>query len=165
GQHVSLTTTADLTTVADVIDALRNIPVAQDPTGSLHDLKFDANAGWLIGFDLSIKDAIAIAVIFNDPVLYGLKISLSGSTMGKLAGLSFEILYRKIADGLGLYHIDLLLPLFMRHLEFGEVSITLPHIILDIYTNGNFLVDFGFPYNRDFSRSMMIEVFPFTGAG
>jgi len=165
GQHVALTTTSDLTSVGKVIEALRTVPVAQDPTSSLHDLKFDASAGWLIGFDLSIKGAIRIAAIFNDPALYGLKIELSGDMVGKLKGLSFEILYRKIADGLGLYHIDLLLPLLLRHLQFGSVSLTLPHVIVDIYTNGNFLVDFGFPYERDFSRSMMIEIFPFVGAG
>lgn len=36
---------------------------------------------------------------------------------------------------------------------------------LEIYTNGNFKVDFGFPKNLDFSRSFTIQAFPFTGSG
>ncbi|HET6210066.1 MAG TPA: hypothetical protein VFD94_06770, partial [Jatrophihabitans sp.] len=36
---------------------------------------------------------------------------------------------------------------------------------LDIYTNGNFRVDFGFPKGLDFSNSFSVQVFPFVGYG
>src|SRR3712207_7697682 len=49
--------------------------------------------------------------------------------------------------------------------QFGEVSITLPVVVIDIYTNGNFRLDFGFPYNEDFERSFALEIFPFVGFG
>src|SRR5207253_11453151 len=46
-------------------------------------------------------------------------------------------LYRRISDTIGVYHIELVLPDVMRQLEFGEVSVTLPVIVVDIYTNGD----------------------------
>jgi hypothetical protein len=165
GQHISLTTLQSLTTVGAVMNALETTPAGQDPTTSLQGFKFDAAAGWFVGLDFTLLDTVSLSVIFDDPTVYGLLISLKGEKAKALAGLSFEILYRKIADNIGLYHIDLALPTAMRHLEFGEVSVTLPHIVLDVYTNGAFLVDFGFPYHRDFSQSLAIEAFPFTGAG
>jgi hypothetical protein len=38
-------------------------------------------------------------------------------------------------------------------------------VAIDIYTNGDFSVDFGFPWKGDFSRSFAIQAGPFTGAG
>src|SRR5262249_47288515 len=47
---------------------------------------------------------------------------------------------------------------------FGEVSITLPNISLDVYTNGNFYIDVGFPPSlTDFRRCGSVQVFPFVG--
>ena len=34
---------------------------------------------------------------------------------------------------------------------------TLPVVVVDIYTNGDFKLDFGFPWKGDFSRSFAIE--------
>src|ERR1700743_2868027 len=62
-------------------------------------------------------------------------------------------MYKKISDSIGVYQIDLTLPDALRNLQFGAVNVTLPSISLEIYTNGDFLVDVGFPYNMDFSRS------------
>src|SRR6185436_6300596 len=45
------------------------------------------------------------------------------------------------------------------------VTIVLPVIALEIYTNGNFKVDLGFPRNRDFSRSFSLQMGPFMGFG
>ena len=47
----------------------------------------------------------------------------------------------------------------------GEVSLTLPLVVLDVYTNGNFRVDLGFPHRLDFSNSFCLQVFPFIGYG
>ena len=101
--------------------------------------------------------------MFNDPVLYGLRLALDGQRAGKLAGLEFEILYRKVSDNLGVFHIELKLPDAMRKIEAGEANITLPIIDLDVYTNGDFLVDLGFPYNLDFSRSFQIDMIVWVG--
>ena len=98
-------------------------------------------------------------------MLYGVQITLAGEKAGIFAGLDFEILYRKLSDSLGVYHIALKLPDVMRHLEFGEVSITLPNVVVDIYTDGSFYLDLGFPYNNDWTVSFGLQVFPFVGAG
>jgi LysM repeat protein len=195
GQHIGFKDTTEFTKVYDVLNKLgdsykpqdiskgtkkqlsgstnTNQPVASNgdkpsiksPLDPLDALQFDPNAGWLIGADLTLVDAVTVGVIFNDPELYGLYISLSGPKVKILDGLSFQILYKKINDHLGEYFLELKLPDIMRHWEFGEVSLTLPIIDISIYTNGNFKLDFGFPYNNDFSRSFSVQAFPFEGAG
>jgi|GEM_PF-4399643 len=128
-------------------------------------LHFDAGAGWLIGAKFTVMGTVTVGVVFDDPVLYGAAIELSGPKAGPFAGLAFQILYRKVSADVGVYHIELTLPTQMRHLEFGEVSITLPSLILDIYTDGGFYVDLGFPYQDDWSVAFGLQIFPFVGAG
>ena len=100
--------------------------------------------------------------MFNDPVLYGLRLALDGKRAGVLAGLEFEILYRKISDSLGVFHIELKLPDSLRKIR-SEADVTLPIIDLDVYTNGDFLVDLGFPHNLDFSRWFQIDMIVWAG--
>ncbi|MFC5740612.1 hypothetical protein [Dyella tabacisoli] len=128
-------------------------------------VEFNANSQWLIGLDLGVLDTLDIGIIFNDPRLYGLSIQLGGERAGSLAGLRFEILYKKITDDVGMFRIELRVPEAFRHIELGEVSITLGVIVVEIYTNGNFLIDLGFPYNRNYERSFSVQVFPFIGRG
>jgi len=166
GQHLSLRPPP--ATMDEVMAKLRASagpiqPGALPPFGT--DLVFARDSSWLIGAQFSVLDTVAIKAIFNDPDLYGVVIELSGEKAQIFAGLRFEILYRKISDTIGVYHIELKLPDAMRHLEFGEVSVTLPIVDLDIYTNGNFRVDFGFPKGLDFSNSFSVQVFPFVGYG
>ncbi|WP_233968917.1 LysM peptidoglycan-binding domain-containing protein [Pectobacterium polaris] len=138
----------------------------QNPATQLPGLTYDAGSNWLIGTRFTAMSTVQLSVVFNDPYLYGLLIQLSGSRAGALAGLRFEVLYRKISDSIGVYHIELTLPDAMRHIEMGEVSITLPIVTIDIYTNGNFRIDVGFPPSlTDFSRSGSVQVFPFIGYG
>ncbi|MFT5264256.1 MAG: hypothetical protein ACI8YQ_003002 [Polaribacter sp.] len=62
--------------------------------------------------------------------------------------------------------MELTLPDYLRQLEFGAVSITLPVIGVQIYTNGNFKIDLGFPESiTNFSRSFTVQAFPFIGQG
>ncbi len=182
GQHVALYPTKQLTSVEDATTALKNVfqpPVAPPPgkppilpipvkppvPPPQSVLIFDNNSSWLIGTQCTIAETVNLSIIFNDPNLYGLLINLVGDKAGVLKNLKFEILYKKVTDSVGVYQIKLQLPDVMRHLEFGEVSITLPIIGVDIYTNGSFKIDFGFPANLDFSRSLTVQVFPFTGSG
>jgi LysM repeat protein len=182
GQHVALYPTQNLDSVTKAVDALKNvfqdpptqtpgqppiIPIppkpSSPPTESI--LIFDGTSNWLIGLQCNILNTVKLGVVFNDPNLYGLAVALSGEKAGIFDGLDFEILYKKINDSIGMYQIDLQLPTAMRTLEFGAVSITLPSASVQIYTNGNFMVDLGFPWNNDFSRSFTIQAFPFIGQG
>ena len=79
-------------------------------------------------------------------------------------------MYRKISDTVGVFRTELKLPDAMRSFEAGVFTITLPVLALEVYTNGDFKVDLGFPWNMDFSRSFMIQGIvppgiPLLGAG
>lgn len=143
--------------------------VSSDPTQPIvfsgQPIQFSAESGWLIGARFSILGAIDLSVIFNDPFIYGVRLGLSGELVSVFSGLEFEILYRRLSDTLGVYRAEITLPDIMRHLEFGVVSLTLPVVALEIYTNGDFGIDVGFPWKGDFSRSISVTVKIFIGQG
>ncbi|MFT6502963.1 MAG: hypothetical protein ACJASQ_003095 [Crocinitomicaceae bacterium] len=182
GQHVALYPYKNLDSVTAAVEALKTvfqpvpatepgelplIPIPSKPNSEPEEsmLIFDGNSNWLIGLQCVIMETVSLGVVFNDPNLYGLSIALAGESAGIFDGLKFEILYKKVNDTIGMYQIDLQLPTAMRTLEFGAVSITLPSVSIQIYTNGNFMVDLGFPWGNDFSRSFTIQAFPFIGSG
>jgi hypothetical protein len=174
GQRVGLdkfeTDTPNVTEVIAAMKGLLNLPIKdnqlpdnQKLTEALAKIYRPENQ-WLAGFEATLFEIVRLTVVFSDdrPSLYGLRIALSG---GKLKGLDFQILYKKISDDLGVYHIELTLPDQIRQMEFGAVTVTIPVIKIDIYTNGNFKFDMGFPANFNFSASFDVQAFPFTGAG
>jgi hypothetical protein len=113
---------------------------------------------------------VSAQAVFNDPHLYGLRVALDGEAAKVLKGLEFEILYRQLTDVLGVYQAEITLPDAMRKFDVGAYSLTLPIIAFAYYTNGDFLIDIGFPHNRDFSRSFRVEGIiypgiPMVGAG
>ncbi len=170
GQHVSLRDTTKIHNLDQAITAYKSAflePASPDkvPINDQSPIVFNAAANWMIGARFIIMNTVELGVMFNDPELYGLLVRLSGEKAKLFAGLEFQIIYKKVSDTVGVYEIELKLPDAMRHLEFGQVSITLPVIGLQIYTNGNFRIDVGFPWNGDFSRSFSIQAFPFIGSG
>lgn len=156
-------------TVLAAIEALRrDMNPPRDPQANPIEqsaMRFDPASQLLVGLDVSVMETLDAALVFNDPRVYGLSIGLRGDRAGPLAGLRFEILYRRLAGGIGMFRIELQLPETFRHIELGEVSLTLGIVVLEIYTNGSFKVDLGFPYERNFSRSFTVQVFPFIGRG
>lgn len=166
GQRVQLTRLPD--TVAETLalleGELKEPKPGQNPLAG-QGVEWSPVSQWLIGLDVGLLDTLDLGIVFNDPWLYGLSISLGGEQAGSLSGLRFEILYKKISDTIGMFRIELTLPEAFRHFEFGEVSVTLGVVVIEIYTNGNFKIDLGFPYNRNFDRSFSVEVFPFLGRG
>ncbi|WP_437794678.1 LysM peptidoglycan-binding domain-containing protein [Sorangium sp. So ce693] len=170
GQHVSFDPAWKPQSVEEAIDKMEKLALPAGGSNlpnltSKGGLRFAKDSGWLVGADFTLLQTLKLTFVFNDPNLYGILIALSGERAKSFAGLKFEILYRKVTDTIGVYHIELKLPDAMRHLEFGEVSLTLPVVVLDIYTNGNFRVDLGFPKGLDFSSSFCLQVFPFIGYG
>jgi LysM repeat protein len=154
-----------LTALQDALPSAVSSDPTQPITFSGQPIRFSAESGWLIGAQFSILGAIDLSVIFNDPFIYGVRISLSGPLVQSLSGFEFEILYRRISDTIGVYRAELTLPSSMRQLQFGAVSITLPSVAVAIYTNGDFEIDVGFPWGGDFSRSIAVEVLIFLGLG
>lgn len=161
GQHLQLKNAAQYNHVNEVVDAMIGLfdpPAPGTVVPPFSDLlQFNNDSAWLFGLDVEIMKTVALQIVFNDPVLYGLYLKLSGERAKVLAGLEFEILYKKITDDIGVYQIELKLPDAIRNMQFGAVSITLPVIGIWIYTNGNFKIDFGFPYKNDFSRSFAVQ--------
>lgn len=155
-------------TVAASVAALRaamKAPVpGQDPLAGTG-LMYAKDSQWLLGLDIGLLNTVDLGIIFNDPKLYGLSIALGGERAGSLAGLRFEILYKKITNDIGMYRIELRVPDAFRTFQLGAVSVTLGIVVVEIYTNGNFKIDLGFPYNRDYSRSFTVQAGIFIGRG
>ena len=101
---------------------------------------------------------ISLAVVFNDPVLYALRLGLEGPMAKIFAGLDFQVMYQQVSQNVGRYSAQIALPAIMRKFQIGVASITLPIFAIEIYTNGDFQIDLGFPWNEDFTRSFSIEV-------
>jgi len=166
GQHVTFKGEVP-NTVKESIDKLRKNMQPTDPDGNPMPatMQYSKDSEWLIGLDITIMEAIDFAFIFNDPVLYGLSLGLRGEKVGGLAGLRFEILYKKITDDIGMFRVEFQVPDMFRTIQLGVASITLGIIVVEIYTNGNFKVDLGFPYNRNFDRAFSLQAYIFIGRG
>ena len=166
GQHVTFK--GDVPdTVAESIQKLRDdmTPVDSEGNPMPDTMQYSSGSQWLIGLDLTIMETVDFSFIFNDPVLYGLSLGLKGEKAGGLAGLRFEILYKKITDDIGVFRVEFQVPDMFRTIQLGVASITLGIIVVEIYTNGNFKVDLGFPYNRNYDRAFSLQAYIFIGRG
>jgi hypothetical protein len=142
------------------VDNPNNLPGATGP------LAFSADSQWLAGLDIGLMaGTVDLGLIFNDPVLYGLSVALGGEKAGSLAGLRFEILYKKITDTIGMFRVELRIPDAFRTFQLGVASFTLGTVVVEVYTNGNFMVDLGFPHDRNFDRSFSVQAYIFIGRG
>jgi hypothetical protein len=112
-----------------------------------------------------VAGTVQVALLLNDPHLYGLAIGLQGEKAGGLAGLRCDVLYKKVSADVGVFRAELELPDSIRRLQLGAVSLTLGILVVEVYTNGDFRVDLGFPHDGDFSRGFTVEVLPFLGRG
>ncbi|UTY59515.1 hypothetical protein [Massilia sp. erpn] len=195
GQHVTISGYEKFDSVEAAITAMRSleapqgggIPVAANPPKGQP--MFNPRSNWLVAMNFGVlrfggdgKDALQgraggakagylldLSIIFNDPNLYALRFALDGPAAKALAGLAFEIMYKKVSESIGMYQAKLTLPNAVRQLQFGACGVTLPNFGVQIFTNGDFLVDIGFPYNNDFSVSFAIQIqagpLPLLGAG
>lgn len=184
GQRIGITGYSGFKSTKEVICALEKVP---STTGKSNPVDPNANQGgnkgqpyynqsnnWMIAGHLGLMKvagawSIDAMMVFNDPDLYGLRLALAGEKMGGLANLVVDILYKKITDDIGVYQIDFSFPDAIRNINLGAVSITLPQLGIRVYTNGDFFIDIGFPYNLDFRRSFSISAIvygvPVLGAG
>ncbi|MEN6328609.1 MAG: LysM peptidoglycan-binding domain-containing protein [Syntrophomonas sp.] len=194
GQHVTLPGFTGATTVPEAIECMEKLPQPDQDNIVIPPVTLDANSSWIIGMDFGIlrfgsdnktngpdEDTglmlmppnepapsgyfIAMQIVFNDPYLYALRIKLDGEAAKVLKGLDFQIMYKKISDTLGLFKAEIALPEQMRFISMEEFDITLPVFGIEYYTNGDFQVDFGFPWKADFSRSFTFQALIWTPAG
>lgn len=103
---------------------------------------------------------ITFKAIFNDPVLYGARFGIDS------IGFELEILYKRLSENLGVYSVEIQLPDAIRSYDTGAAYFRLPNIGIDVYTNGDWKVDIGFPRGDNWSRSGFLQlrtVPPFVG--
>lgn len=167
GQHVTPKALTSATSITQVVDELVKAmrPVNDTRKVPVNPSDIDPKSQWLFGIDATVMDTVSVKMVLHDPDLYGIVIALSGTAAKSLAGLNLELLYKKVTDDIGVFHARLQIPDAFRHLQFGAVSVTLGILTIDVFTNGNFKVDLGFPQNRDFSVSFAVEAGIFNGRG
>lgn len=167
GQHFGNAELLAADSVAEAVAVLERDMRPSDPEGH-PPLSYSDQVEWLFGADMTIQGMLRIQAVLNDPSLYGILITVSSGkneTLAQLQGLSLELMYQKVTEDIGMFRATLTVPERFRKFQFGLFSLTLGTFMLEIYTNGNFLLDLGFPKNHDFSSSFVIEAGYYTGRG
>lgn len=152
-------------TVSNYIEQSRSIFNAEfdDCSKTPKEIKkfYKPNRNWLVASEKILPDSwdkiLDFKFIFNDPVLYGAYLEL------KNIDFSIDITYAKLSDNLGVWALEIQLPESYRNIEMGAASVTIPNIGIEIYTNGSWKIDIGFPNGNDYSRSCIIQILPFIG--
>jgi len=167
GQHVHIFD-GPVQRVPEAMEQLRGLKPPEE--GKLPPVGYAPDHGWLAGADLGVLREnvgtgylVNLQIIFSDPDLYALWVKLEGTAAKVFAGLEFQVLYRKLSDTIGVFQAEVALPDRMRYLSIGAYRLTLPVFAFAVYTNGDFQIDVGFPWNRDFSRSFSIEGIVYPG--
>lgn len=167
GNHVKIESLDTSKGIAEAVKALRDaiIPPAD---GAAPSVLYDDQKGWIFGTDFTINGALQVRVALADPDLYGLLVTVdnkAASFLKSFQGLSLELLYKKVTEDIGMFKTVLTLPDKYRRLDTGVFTIILGTVGVEVYTNGDFLLDLGFPENEDFSRSFSLEASGFVGHG
>lgn len=160
GQRVGPNFTADDTTVTKVIAKTKDVfnknldPCNANNSPVSNFYKPDRN--WLVASEDFIpeewRDIFNLKFVFNDPPLYGIYIQIVNY-------LEVDILYKKLSENLGVYSSELQLDPSLRNQDFDGITVTFPNLGIDVYTNGDFKVDIGYPRtSSDWSRSCLIQI-------
>ncbi|MDR1706018.1 MAG: hypothetical protein LBS19_15225, partial [Clostridiales bacterium] len=148
------------------IDRLKSLkeqlPVNYEPS----ELTLSPKAGYLFALDSRIMDTLDIRLMYYEggPVL-GAGFKLSGPKAAPLSGLEADILYAKVNETVGLFSGRVIPPDILRNIVLGTISVGIGDVAVQIYTNGDFYIDLGFPHNSDFSRSFFLQYTVFVGRG
>lgn len=167
GAHVRVD---GMDTADSIPEALRLLEASLDqPQGNRPVVMFDQQSGWLFGAKFTALDSLQLGLVLCDPDLYGLFLEIrrskEGSVLDSFAGFYMELLYKKISDTTGMFRAVIEMPEAYRTFQLGVCSFTLGVMSLEIYTNGNFLLDLGFPHSRNFEKSFQIQAGIYTGHG
>lgn len=147
-----------------IFDQLETQLTGDDPAEILTTLAnnfYHPDRDWFIALDVSLR-GFRVMLLFNDPAMYGLRISVPMTPVMPWSGFLFEILYQKLSPNLGVYYGALTLPYFMRRIVINGVILILPGFSIWIYTNGDFRVNVGWPLG---DNSIGVQVGPLIGAG
>lgn len=133
--------------LATIFNRIEKNFTTNDPKDVLTDLAknfYHPDRGWFIAADIEIK-TFRIRVLFNDPALYGLELTVGDTPPSLFSGFKFEILYQKLGPNLGVYFAAVNLPTHFRQVPVGPFILILPGFSIWVYTNGDFRVNVGWP--------------------
>jgi hypothetical protein len=170
GQRIAVGGADGPRSVAAVVRALEAVPPTTGPSLPLDPAtpapgqpSYEPSAGWLAALDLGLlRDpaggyAVDVKLVLADPDLYGLRLAFKGPKTKILDGLVIDVDYHKVTDEVGLFETEVTLPDALRTFDVGAFTVTVPVVRVQIYTNGDFLLDLGFPRGLDFSRSFTLR--------
>lgn len=89
----------------------------------------------------------------------------ASGAIAMLKGLLVDLQYQKISESVGKFRAEFVVPDVIKRLDFGTFVIILGKMYAEIYTDGKFYIDFGFPEGDDFSKSFGLFVGVFGGYG
>lgn len=169
GQHIKNEGIAKADSIREAMEAMKSQILAPKAPGGLPaEVAYDAETNWLFGADFTVNEAVNIKLILNDPVLYGILATVKakpGSALEHFDGFGLELLYKRVTSQVYMFRGELLVPERYRNFQLGVVGLTLGTIRVEIYTNGGFYVDLGFPHKMDFTNSFVLQWSIFTGRG
>ncbi len=149
----------------DLPSALNKVEQSILPGMDPAELVWKETAGYLAALDCKIADVVECRLLYSDGAcLYGASFQLYGEKAAGFAGLGAELSYGKINDTLGVFKARFIPPA-LKEFKLGTMSLSLGAIEAQVYTNGNFYINIGFPENRDFSSSFAFRYGAFSGRG
>lgn len=163
GSHLDLEITKD--TIPEILAEVKQQLV---PGKGVPDVGYREESGWLFGFDFMLSDLFRVRTLLYSPKLYGAVIEVQASKKSPLAffnGLLLELFYKKISDSTGMFHCRLIVPKQYADFSLGVLEVHLGQFLLEIYTNGSFYLDLGFPHNQNFSSSFGLSFGIYGGKG
>lgn len=163
GQHIAvlLPATFDGQYFTNVFDEIRKSVTKSGIPG------VDTGNNWIVALKFNLLKAFDFTLLMCDPTFYGLEISVTNGfePVAPLSGLRATVLYSKVTDTIGVFYARLTFPEVFRNINLGAVRLVLGEVSVSIYTNGNFKIDLGFPWNKNFSHSFGLSYMLFTGQG
>lgn len=116
--------------------------------------------GWLIlaNFKLAGLFEAWVGLADHNKAVYALRLEADA-----LSGFGIEAIYRRVTDDLGIFSAEV--SGIFPPIQVGAATMRLPAIRVEVHTDGGFLVDLGFPWKNDFTRSFQFELLIFLGSG
>lgn len=128
-------------------------------------IKFSPERNWSLGFSAWIADRVKIGLAVRDADIYGVRVDLRESRTSSDPLFAVDVLYRKLSERLGVYSIEIVPPESLRQIDLGWAVIDLPSIGIEIFTDGGFTIDVGYPHEMDYAPAFGVQILPFIGSG
>lgn len=152
GQHIG--PSSGMATPQALISWMQNTAAPAFASGNWDGLSLDG-AGLLTAFNANVlNNAIVMETALYDPGMYEMHL--------KGFGIDVMMPYAKISDNLGVFQIQIPPTQQPPGMGFGPFAFTSPAISVAVWTDGGFLLDYGYPDGGDWNRAGSISL-PIAG--